>query len=424
MEELKYFFSYAREDSAFVLRLAKELREVGINLWLDQLDIVGGQRWDRAVEEALKACQGMIAVLSPDALASNNVMDEVSYALEERKIVIPILLRPCTIPFRLRRVQYIDFTADYNTGFSQLLRALRIDQPSQPRVPAAPEDTVVQGGTAPSQETPKEVPTPEQLPIRAEPPEPTPPAPAKLLRKQVWVTSMRWAIGVFGLILIGIYVYLNLPLGQPKLPSKPPELPPGVNEKDKVDGPKPIDNNSIFLIPTANITIDGNFGDWRGIQPVIDDPLPRDRDRTTDFPGTDLKAFYLARDQQYLYLAMTLHDGLPSRNLDTVYFFVANQRQFEVNVRGDMDAAVMFSNGNWNVWTDERDTGGPPVEGTRKVYHSSFVKSRPNFIEWKVPLKAMGNLNGRFVHVYIHVVGPRFEEPSDWKLPGTELKIN
>ena len=127
MEELKYFFSYARKDSAFVLRLAKELREVGVNLWLDQLDILGGQRWDRAVEGALQTCQGIIAVLSPDAMASHNVMDEVSYALEEGKLVIPIFFHSCDIPFRLRRVQYIDFTAGYDMGFSRLLRALAIE---------------------------------------------------------------------------------------------------------------------------------------------------------------------------------------------------------------------------------------------------------------------------------------------------------
>src|SRR5262249_29148349 len=60
------------------------------------------------------------------------VMDEVSYALEEGKLIVPILLRSCAIPFRLRRVQHIDFTASYDAGFSQLLRALRIDQPSYP----------------------------------------------------------------------------------------------------------------------------------------------------------------------------------------------------------------------------------------------------------------------------------------------------
>ena len=112
-EKQKIFFSYAREDSDFVLKLAKELRAAGADLWLDQLDIPAGRRWDRAVEEALEASPCMLVVLSPEAVDSHNVMDEVSYALEEGKQVIPVLYRPCKIPFRLRRVQYVDITGDY-----------------------------------------------------------------------------------------------------------------------------------------------------------------------------------------------------------------------------------------------------------------------------------------------------------------------
>ena len=41
----KFFFSYAREDSEFVLKLAEGLRSNGISLWLEQLDIKGGTRW-------------------------------------------------------------------------------------------------------------------------------------------------------------------------------------------------------------------------------------------------------------------------------------------------------------------------------------------------------------------------------------------
>jgi hypothetical protein len=126
MADITYFFSYAREDSETALKLAKDLRSVGASLWVDQLDILGGRRWDRAVEEALQACHGMLAVLSPESVGSTNVMDEVSYALEEGKLVVPILLRSCTIPFRLRRVQYIDFTVSYGAGFDQLLKALGI----------------------------------------------------------------------------------------------------------------------------------------------------------------------------------------------------------------------------------------------------------------------------------------------------------
>lgn len=146
MDDPRYFFSYARYDAEFVLKLARELRTAGVSLWLDQLDIVGGQRWDRAVEEALAACGGLIAVLSPESLASNNVMDEVSYALESDKLVIPILLRACNVPFRLRRVQHVNFTQDYESGFTGLLRALRVDRsgsiaptPVQPDVAATPD---------------------------------------------------------------------------------------------------------------------------------------------------------------------------------------------------------------------------------------------------------------------------------------------
>ena len=123
-ENSKFFFSYAREDSEFVLKLAIELRKAGAGLWLDQLDILGGQRWDEAIQAALGSCQGMLAVLSPSSVASQNFMDEVSYALEERKQVIPVLYRECSIPFRLRRVQHVSFTISYETGFADLLRAL------------------------------------------------------------------------------------------------------------------------------------------------------------------------------------------------------------------------------------------------------------------------------------------------------------
>ena len=66
----EYFFSYSRQDSSFVLRLANELRAEGASVWVDQLDIIGGERWDEAVEKALQSCPRMLLVLSPAAIAS------------------------------------------------------------------------------------------------------------------------------------------------------------------------------------------------------------------------------------------------------------------------------------------------------------------------------------------------------------------
>lgn len=139
-EVTRFFFSYAREDSDFVLKLARELRMSGANLWLDRLDIRGGQRWDEAVQAAVESCQGMVAILSPSAVASQNVMDEISYALEEKKQVIPVLYQKCAIPFRLRRVQYVDFSPGYEEAFAELLRALGLEQPTEKAVPPRTEE--------------------------------------------------------------------------------------------------------------------------------------------------------------------------------------------------------------------------------------------------------------------------------------------
>jgi hypothetical protein len=104
--------------------LAADLKSNGANVWLDQLDIRPGRQWDREVERALTACNEVLAVLSPAAIGSDNVMDEVAFALEERKTVIPVLCAECRLPFRLRRLQYIDLRLDYESGLQALLTTL------------------------------------------------------------------------------------------------------------------------------------------------------------------------------------------------------------------------------------------------------------------------------------------------------------
>jgi len=125
------FISYSRDDSEFALRLAKDLKAAGASVWLDQLDIPFGGNWDNAIEDALIAAQYMVLILSPASARSNNVRDEVSYALEQGKIVIPVLYQDCTVPLRLQRKQRIDFRADYTRGLTALLEHLRVPTPNQ-----------------------------------------------------------------------------------------------------------------------------------------------------------------------------------------------------------------------------------------------------------------------------------------------------
>lgn len=104
------FISYSRADSDFVVRLAKDLKAAGLEIWLDQLDIPTGSRWDDELEKALHTCTTFLIVLSPNSIKSQNVKDEIGYAIDAGKHILPVMIKQCEVPFRLRRFQFVDFT--------------------------------------------------------------------------------------------------------------------------------------------------------------------------------------------------------------------------------------------------------------------------------------------------------------------------
>jgi len=122
------FFSYSRADQKFVLELAKKLRGIGADIWIDQLDIEAGRNWDKSVESALESSDSVLVVMSKTSVESVNVMDEVSIAIEEGKKVIPLLYEECKRPFRLKRRHYVDFTADKDKAFEILVATLKLNK--------------------------------------------------------------------------------------------------------------------------------------------------------------------------------------------------------------------------------------------------------------------------------------------------------
>ncbi|MBN1680924.1 MAG: TIR domain-containing protein [Anaerolineae bacterium] len=126
----RIFISHATENDDFVTRLAADLRAADLDTWVDHENIRPSQDWDAAVESALESSGAMVLVLSPDAVASQNVKVEWSYYLELGKPVYPVLLQDCEAPFRLRLFQRVDLCKDYDKALQRLLSALASGQPA------------------------------------------------------------------------------------------------------------------------------------------------------------------------------------------------------------------------------------------------------------------------------------------------------
>ena len=86
------FISYCRADQEFALRLAQDLKDAGAAVWLDQLDIIPGHPWDNAVKAPSAPRPKMLVILTPTSVSSENVRDEIAYALKQGKIVIPVYI--------------------------------------------------------------------------------------------------------------------------------------------------------------------------------------------------------------------------------------------------------------------------------------------------------------------------------------------
>jgi hypothetical protein len=113
------FLSYSRADEDFALRLAKDLQSRGVVMWVDRFNIRPSEHWDRAIERAIRGCRTVIAVLSPRSVASENVADEISLAIDAGKPIIPVVIEPCDLPLRLTRRHLIDATGSYDLAVKE-----------------------------------------------------------------------------------------------------------------------------------------------------------------------------------------------------------------------------------------------------------------------------------------------------------------
>jgi hypothetical protein len=142
MANQKIFFSYSRVDgSASAIRLATDLKKKGFDVWIDQEDIRPGLEWDTEIEKALETCDCLLFLATEKAVASNNVLDEVYYALEQKKKVIPVIFVSAKMPFRINRLQHIDFTKDYDAALAMLVNELEGNTPDITYKPELKEPT-------------------------------------------------------------------------------------------------------------------------------------------------------------------------------------------------------------------------------------------------------------------------------------------
>jgi len=148
------FLSHSHLDNEFGTRLAQDLRRMLADesaVWYDVLgSLHGGDTWWEKIVDELTARPVFMVILSPDAIISPWVRDEINLAWKQKnskagKLILPLLYRECKVREDLDTLQVISFLSprSYESAFNEILRALGVsiqqDIPT-PKTSSQPED--------------------------------------------------------------------------------------------------------------------------------------------------------------------------------------------------------------------------------------------------------------------------------------------
>ena len=122
------FLSHSSEDRPFVEELASIMRRHGLPVWYSQTNILGAQQWYDEIGEALHRCDWFVLVLSPNAIQSTWVKQELVFASYQNRFknkIVPLLYQPCNYErtfWTLSSIQRINFTQTFEQGCRDLLQ--------------------------------------------------------------------------------------------------------------------------------------------------------------------------------------------------------------------------------------------------------------------------------------------------------------
>jgi hypothetical protein len=138
----RIFISYNRASLAVAETVADDLQTAGHEVWFDR-SISGGQQWWNEILRRVRECDVLIFALSPEAMESRACGEELRYARQLDKGILPLLVadgvRTDLLPRPLSDIQYIDYRSPDRRTYFALSRALNSFESAPPLPDPLPE---------------------------------------------------------------------------------------------------------------------------------------------------------------------------------------------------------------------------------------------------------------------------------------------
>lgn len=125
----KVFISHTAADKPFVRRLAGRLTKARFAYWLDEHDLIAGDRLPESIAKALQAAKVILIVVSKASVESKWLRYELNIATDRmikgKCRVIPIVIDEAPLPAEVLGLLYADCRKGLASGIPSILTALK-----------------------------------------------------------------------------------------------------------------------------------------------------------------------------------------------------------------------------------------------------------------------------------------------------------
>ncbi|MBN1681152.1 MAG: toll/interleukin-1 receptor domain-containing protein [Anaerolineae bacterium] len=127
MENGSIFISHSHKDIEWARRIAGDLEHQLFRVWLDRLEIDPSEAWPNEIKKGLSGAGIVLVIWTKHAAESEWVQKELIYALELKKMILPLVFDDTPLDLPIINLQYVNFREGYFDPIRELFVFLQKD---------------------------------------------------------------------------------------------------------------------------------------------------------------------------------------------------------------------------------------------------------------------------------------------------------
>ncbi len=128
MEPKNVFISYSSKDEKVAFKICELLEKEEISCWIAPRDVTGGKSYGKEILEAISNAEVVLFIFSENSNRSRHVENEIDYAFNAEKIIIPFKIDDCKtsleLQYYLNKTHWISGSPDEENAIENLKNAI------------------------------------------------------------------------------------------------------------------------------------------------------------------------------------------------------------------------------------------------------------------------------------------------------------